>query len=129
VPIHDAASSRHGWDSTTAHTASAAAILTSQKWKISPSGCWRRIISRTSAPYPISGKIHLKTMEVLFEQVPKIALEARALKVGPMALDGTKINANASKHKAMTYDRMKRKERISVRRPKIWRRRMRRRMR
>ncbi len=32
-----------------------------------------------------------------------------------MALDGAKINANASKHKAMTYDRMKRKERISVR--------------
>ena len=32
-----------------------------------------------------------------------------------VALDGAKINANASKHKAMTYDRMKRKERISVR--------------
>ncbi len=69
-------------------------------------------------------------MEGLFEQVLKIALEARALKVGRVALDGTKINANASKHKAMTYDRMKRKERISVRRSKIcWRRRMRSRMR
>jgi hypothetical protein len=72
-------------------------------------------------------------MEGLFEQVLKIALEARALKVGRVALDGTKINANASKYKAMSYDRMKRKERISVRRSKIcWRRRkrrMRRRMR
>ena len=66
-------------------------------------------------------------MEGLFEQVLKIALEVRALKVGRVALDGTKINANASKHKAMTYDRMKRKERISVRRSKIcWRRRKRR---
>ncbi len=70
-------------------------------------------------------------MEGLFEQVLKIALEARALKVDRVALDGTKIHANASKHKAMTYDRMKRNERISVRRSKIcWRRRrMRRRMR
>jgi hypothetical protein len=49
-------------------------------------------------------------MEGLFEQVLKIALETRALKVGRVALDGTKINANASKHKAMSYDRMKRKE-------------------
>jgi hypothetical protein len=129
-PIHDAASSRHGWDRTTAHTTSVAAILTSQNgdgWKISPSGCWRRIISRTSAPYPISGKIHLKTMEGLFEQVLKIALEARALKPGRVALDGAKINVNASKYKAMSYDRMTRKERISVRRSKIsWRRRKRR---
>jgi hypothetical protein len=60
------------------------------------------------------------------EQVLKIALEARALKVGRVALDGTKINANASKYKAMSYDRMKRRERISVRRSKIcWRRRKR----
>jgi hypothetical protein len=65
-------------------------------------------------------------MEGLFEQVLKIALEARALKVGRVALNGTKINANASEHKAMSYDRMKRKERFSVRRSKIcWRRRRR----
>jgi transposase len=55
-------------------------------------------------------KIHLKTLEGLFEQVLKIALEAGAMKVGRIALDGTKINANASKHKAMSYDRMKEKE-------------------
>jgi hypothetical protein len=51
------------------------------------------MISRTSAPYPISGKIHLKTMEGLFGQVLKIALEARALKGGRVALDGVKINS------------------------------------
>jgi transposase len=56
-------------------------------------------------------KIHLNTLEGLFEQVLKIALEAGAMKVGRVALDGTKIKANASKHKAMSYDRMKEKER------------------
>jgi transposase len=55
-------------------------------------------------------KIHLKTLEGLFEQVLKIALEAGAMKVGRVALDGTKVKANASKHKAMSYDRMLDKE-------------------
>src|SRR5471030_52095 len=55
-------------------------------------------------------KIHLKTLEGLFEQVLKIALEAGAMKVGRVALDGTKIKANASKHKAMSYGRMQEKE-------------------
>ena len=49
-------------------------------------------------------------MEGLFEQVLKIALEAGAMKVGRVAVDGTKVKANASKHKAMSYDRMKEKE-------------------
>src|SRR5258708_7665167 len=56
-------------------------------------------------------KIHLETLEGLFEQVLKIALEAGAMKVGRVAVDGTKVKANASKHKAMSYDRMKEKER------------------
>src|SRR5215210_449521 len=55
-------------------------------------------------------KIHLKTLEGLFEQVLKIALQAGAMKVGRVALDGTKVKANASKHKAMSYDRMQEKE-------------------
>jgi transposase len=55
-------------------------------------------------------KNHLKTLEGLFEQVLKIALEAGAMKVGRVALDGTKVKANASKHKAMSYDRMNEKE-------------------
>src|SRR6266403_4642824 len=56
-------------------------------------------------------RIHLHTLEGLFEQVLKIALEAGAMKVGRVAVDGTKVKANASKHKAMSYDRMKEKER------------------
>jgi transposase len=55
-------------------------------------------------------KIHLKTLEGLFEQVLRIALEAGAMKIGRVALDGTKVKANASKHKAMSYDRMREKE-------------------
>src|SRR5262245_11270403 len=56
-------------------------------------------------------KIHLATLEGLFEQVLKIALEAGAMRLGRVALDGTKVKANASKHKAMSYDRMQEKER------------------
>ena len=55
-------------------------------------------------------KIHLKTLAGLFEQVLQIALEAGAMKVGRVALDGTKVKANASKHKAMSYDRMVEKQ-------------------
>jgi transposase len=51
-------------------------------------------------------KLHLATLAGLFEEVLKIALEAGALKLGRVALDGTKVQANASKHKAMSYQRM-----------------------
>jgi len=55
-------------------------------------------------------KIHLQALEGLFEQVLKIALKAGAIKVGRVVLDGTKVKANASKHKAMSYGRMEEKE-------------------
>ena len=51
-------------------------------------------------------KIHLEALEGLFEQVLEMALEAGAMRVGRVAMDGTKVKANASKHKAMSYDRM-----------------------
>jgi transposase len=55
-------------------------------------------------------KIHLATLSGFFEEVLKIALEAGAMKLGRVALDGTKIKANASKHKAMSYERMAQQE-------------------
>jgi transposase len=55
-------------------------------------------------------KIHLETLAGMFEQVLKIALQAGAVKLGRVALDGTKMKANASKHKAMSYDRMREKD-------------------
>ena len=53
---------------------------------------------------------HLKALEKLFVQVLKLAEKAGLVKLGHVALDGTKIKANASKHKAMSYDRMKKRE-------------------
>jgi len=55
-------------------------------------------------------KIHIKTLEKLFEQVLTMALECGAIKLGRVSLDGTKLKANASKHKAMSYGRMKEKQ-------------------
>ena len=40
----------------------------------------------------------------------KLAEKAGLVKLGHVALDGTKIKANASKHKAMSYERMKKRE-------------------
>ena len=56
-------------------------------------------------------KIHRKAVEGLFAQVLFVALKAGAMKLGRVAIDGSKMKANASKHKAMSYGRMKEKER------------------
>jgi transposase len=53
---------------------------------------------------------HLQALAGLFVQVLKLAEAAGLVKLGHVALDGTKIKANASKHKAMSYDRMKQRE-------------------
>jgi len=55
-------------------------------------------------------KRHLKALAGLFVQVLKLAEKAGLVKLGHVALDGTKIKANASKHKAMSYERMKTRE-------------------
>lgn len=56
-------------------------------------------------------KIHHKALEGLFQQVLRLAMKAGAIKLGRVALDGSKVKANASKHKAMSYGRMKQDER------------------
>ena len=55
-------------------------------------------------------KIHIGTLQGLFEQILEMALEVGAVKVGRVSLDGTKVKANASKHKAMSYGRMQEKQ-------------------
>jgi transposase len=55
-------------------------------------------------------KIHIATLEKLFEQVLAMALECGSIQLGRVSLDGTKLKANASKHKAMSYGRMKEKQ-------------------
>jgi transposase len=54
-------------------------------------------------------KWHLAALSGLFEQVLRLALEAGAMTLGRVALDSTKVKANASKHKAMSYGRMRAK--------------------
>ena len=55
-------------------------------------------------------RIHLARLEGLFIDVLKLCALAGLTRVGTIALDGTKIKANASRHKAMSYDRMKEEE-------------------
>ncbi len=49
---------------------------------------------------------HLKELSDLFVQVVRLAREMGLVKLGTVAVDGTKIKANASRNKAMSYERM-----------------------
>lgn len=49
---------------------------------------------------------NLDEFQRLFVQVVQLAQEAGLVKMGTIAIDGSKVKANASKHKAMSYDRM-----------------------
>jgi transposase len=51
-------------------------------------------------------KQHLPALANLFVQVLQLCQRAGLVKLGHIALDGTKVKANASKHKAMSYGRM-----------------------
>jgi len=55
-------------------------------------------------------KLHLTALQKLFDQVLHIALQAGTMKLGRVVLDGSKVKANASKHKAMSYGRMQEEE-------------------
>ncbi len=54
-------------------------------------------------------KTHLAALNGFFEQVLQVARDLGTLRVGRVALDGSKVKANASKHKAMSYGRMREK--------------------
>lgn len=53
---------------------------------------------------------HLKVLASLFLQVLRLCRKAGLVKLGHISLDGTKVHANASKHKAMSYGRMQKAE-------------------
>lgn len=55
-------------------------------------------------------KEHLAALAALFVQVLKLCQKAGLVKLGHVSIDGTKIKANASKHKAMSYKRMQEEE-------------------
>lgn len=50
--------------------------------------------------------LHLEEFSALFVQVVGLARECGLAKLGTIAVDGTKLKANASRHKAMSYERM-----------------------
>lgn len=50
--------------------------------------------------------LHLKELSELFVQVVRLAREMGLVKLGTIAVDGTKVKANASRHKAMSYGHM-----------------------
>jgi len=54
---------------------------------------------------------HLSALAKLFVQVLRLCQAAGLVKLGHVALDGTKMRANASKHKAMSYEYMEKRER------------------
>jgi transposase len=53
---------------------------------------------------------HLQALAELFVQALRLCRKARLVGLGTLALDGTKLRANASRHKAMSYERMVKKE-------------------
>ena len=53
---------------------------------------------------------HLEDLGALFVQVVQVAQEAGLVKLGTVAVDGSKVKANASRHKSMTYKEMKKQE-------------------
>jgi transposase len=52
-------------------------------------------------------RVHLQALSELFLGVLRLCEKAGLVKLGHVSLDGSKVNANASKHKAMSYGRMK----------------------
>ena len=53
---------------------------------------------------------HLEALGELFAQTVQMAQAAKLVRLGHVAVDGTKVKANASKHRAMSYERMKKEE-------------------
>jgi hypothetical protein len=75
-------------------------------WRIR---CWRR------ATFPPTERLRsppaaLTAFEALFVQVVQIARETGVVQLGALAVDGSKVKANASKRKAMSYGRMRQEE-------------------
>jgi membrane protein involved in colicin uptake len=55
-------------------------------------------------------RVHIDAFHDMFVQTVKLCQHAGMVKLGLVALDGTKMQGNASKHKAMSYDRMQKEE-------------------
>ncbi len=77
------------------------------RWRFST---WRPTPIPTTTPCATFRRRFLPELEQLFVQVLLLAREMKLLKLGTIALDGTKLKANASKHKALLYSHAKKLE-------------------
>ena len=77
--------------------------------RTSASACWRPTRRRTFATLSEFRKQHLAALGDLFLQVLALCQRAGLVKLGHVALDGTKVKANSSKHHAMSFGRMQQK--------------------
>lgn len=71
------------------------------------------VVAMQKPDYRTIGKFrrrHLEALGALFVQVLRLCQRAGLVRLGHVALDGTKVKANASKHKAMSYKRMRETE-------------------
>ena len=73
-------------------------------------GCCAPISIRTSARSLASASRHLAALGDLFVQSLRLCRQAELVGLGVLAVDGTKLRANASRHKAMSYERMLERE-------------------
>jgi len=71
---------------------------------VSGSGCGELSDHRTVNRFR---QEHLEEFAGIFGQVVKLAREMKLIRMGTLAIDGTKVRANASKRKGMSYVRMK----------------------
>src|SRR5436190_8729989 len=73
-----------------------------------------RVLAAGNMPAPRTiadfRQAHLAAFEALFVQVVQVARETGIVQLGALAVDGSKVKANASKHKAMSYGRMREEE-------------------
>ena len=78
-----------------------------------------RVIAGNTQPYFTTinefRRVHREHFARLFAEVLRLCRVAKLVKLGHVAIDGTKVRANASKHKAMSYKRMCEQERRLVR--------------
>jgi hypothetical protein len=70
------------------------------------SATWRPTNIPTTARWRGFRQRHLEALAALFTQGLRLCQKAGLVKLGHVAIDGTKIQGNASKHKAMSYERM-----------------------
>ena len=74
-----------------------------------------RVITANTQPFFTTinefRRVHRGHFQALFVEVLKLCQRAGLVKLRHVAIDGTKVKANASKHKAMSYERMRREER------------------